>query len=114
MIGRTLKPGLVSLALVAASLGMSTAVGAAPASAAQWVDCGGGPHMTFMAVKAKGIPCSSAWILGEEALAAWDGFSNSVRVRGFKCKMNSGYPYHAAVTGDCKRGGKGAKFATGD
>lgn len=84
------------------------------AEAGKWRNCGGGPYMTFMNVQSKGLPCSSAWILGEEALEAWDGFSRSVKVRGFSCKMFSGYPYHAAVGGTCKKGGKAARFATGD
>lgn len=85
-----------------------------PVHAGKWRDCGGGPYMTFMNVQSKGLPCSSAWILGEEALDAWDGFNRSVKVRGFTCKMFSGYPYHAAVGGTCKKGKKAARFATGD
>lgn len=67
-----------------------------------------------MRVEAKGLLCSSAWILGEEALEAWDGFKRTVTVRGFKCTMYSGYPYDAASGGTCKKGNKGAKFYTGD
>jgi len=85
-----------------------------PAQARAWRNCGGGPNMTFMNVQAKALPCSSAWILGEEAVNAWDGFTRSVKVRGFTCRMFSGYPYHAAVGGTCKKGNKAARFATGD
>lgn len=70
--------------------------------------------MTFMMIKSKGLPCHSAWILGEEALAAWDGFTRAVTVRGFKCRMASGYPYHAGVSGKCTKGKKAVMFGTGD
>lgn len=88
--------------------------GVTPATAGNWSPCGGGPDKTFMSVQTRGLPCSSAWILGEEALRAWDGFSRYAYVRGFKCRMHSGYPYHAGVAGTCKNGKQGAKFFTGD
>lgn len=100
-------------ALVIAGMG-AVGLTAAPVQASKWQDCGGGFYMTFMSVQSKGLACSSAWILGEEALEAWDGFTKKVKVRGFTCKMFSGYPYHAAVGGTCKKGSKGVKFATGD
>lgn len=106
--GFTALMGLVVAPLILVGLASG------PVAAGNWRNCGGGPYMTFMNVQSKGLPCSSAWILGEEALDAWDGFSRSVKVRGFTCKMFSGYPYHAAVGGTCKKGKKAARFATGD
>lgn len=111
---RGLRFGLVTLVgvLGASLLGMLAPT--STAAAREWKYCGGDPTKTFMSVFSKGLPCSSAWILGEEALDAWDGFKPFVKVRGYKCKMYSGYPNHAGVGGTCKKGTKGARFGTGD
>ena len=112
------RPRLSIVFMVLAGLVLSLVVVvspvAGPAQATGWTNCGGGPNMRFMNVQSKGLLCSSAWILGEEVLESWDGFSRNVTVRGFKCKMSSGYPYHVGVGGTCKKGNKGAKFFTGD
>ena len=103
-----------SMATVLAVAAMAVGSSSQAAHASGWKDCGGGFNMTFMRVESKGLLCSSAWVLGEEALDAWDGFTSTVTVRGFRCKMWSGYPYNAAAGGTCRKGSKASKFVTGD
>lgn len=110
---RSLRTKLLLVGVAICAMGGSVLT-APSASAAKWADCGGSPFKQFMSVQAKGLPCSSAWILGEEALDSWNGFSAKVKVRGFKCKMLSGYPNHVGVSITCKKGKKGAKLFTGD
>lgn len=108
VVGKVLLSGIAICALGGSLLT------APSASAARWANCGGDWNKAFSRVESKGLPCSSAWILGEEVLDAWDGFKPRVKVRGFTCTMSSGYPFHAAVSGNCKKGKKRVKFATWD